>query len=99
MVQSQQTEGWLVMDCGDKIPNVEEAFSITCTGAGQNPGPMTRSVFKLIRVDDMDIFGSDELIRYGQKIKFESNPYLYRKKLQLSSYRKSHNVCAPISGF
>ena len=99
MIQSQKTEGWLVVDCGDKVPNVEEGYSITSTGVGQNPGPMTRSVFKLSRVEDMDIFGSDDVIRYGQKVKIEANQYLFRKKLSLASYRKSHNVCAPSSGF
>ena len=33
------------MDIGDKVLNVEEAYQITSTGQGQNPGPMTRSVF------------------------------------------------------
>ena len=47
----------------------------------------------------MDIFGSDELIRYGQKLRIEANPYLFRKKLVLSSYRHSHNQCAPVSGY
>jgi len=26
MVQNAQTEGWIVMDIGDKIPNVGEAY-------------------------------------------------------------------------
>ena len=65
MLQNAQTEGWVVMDIGDKIPNVGEAYQITCTGRGQNPGPMTRSVFKLTRVEEMDQFGCDEFIRYG----------------------------------
>lgn len=53
------------MDIGDKVPNVDDGFSVTSTGEGQNPGPMTRSVFRLVKVDDADIFGSDEFIRYG----------------------------------
>ena len=26
MISNSQTEGWLVMDIGDKVPNVEEAY-------------------------------------------------------------------------
>lgn len=33
------------MDIGERIPNVEEGYSVSSTGADQNPGPMTRSVF------------------------------------------------------
>jgi len=51
MIQNQQTQGWVVMHIGDRIPNVDEGYAVTSTGEGQNPGPMTRSVFKLGRVD------------------------------------------------
>ena len=73
MIQNAQTEGWLVMDTGDKVPNVEEAYNITSTSRGQNPGPMTRSIYQLCRVDDVDMFGSDEFIRFGQKVRILSN--------------------------
>ena len=53
------------MDIGDSVPNVPEAYNVTSTGEGQNPGPMTRSVYKLTRVDAVDMFGSDEFIRFG----------------------------------
>lgn len=59
MVQNAHTQGWLVMDVGNRCNNVGEGYKITSTGEGQNPGPMTRSVFGLTRVDDVDIFGSD----------------------------------------
>lgn len=45
MIQNAQTEGWLTIDVGDKVPNVEEAYTVTSTSRGQNPGPMTRSVY------------------------------------------------------
>ena len=45
MIQNASTKGWLVVDIGDKVPNVAEAYTVTSTGEGQNPGPMTRSVF------------------------------------------------------
>jgi hypothetical protein len=65
MIQNAQTEGWVVMDIGDKVPNVEEAYNITSTSRGQNPGPMTRSIFQLNKVDAVDMFGDDEFIRFG----------------------------------
>lgn len=69
MIQNAQTEGWLVADIGDRVPNVEEAYNITSTGRGQNPGPMTRSVFQLNRAEEVDMFGSDECVRFGQKVR------------------------------
>lgn len=79
MIQNAQTEGWLVMDTGDKVVNVEESYNITSTSRGQNPGPMTRSIFQLMKVDETDMFGSDEFVRFGQKVRIGSNPYLFRK--------------------
>jgi hypothetical protein len=54
---------------------------------------MTRSVYQLQRVDQEDIFGSDEFIRYGQKVKIVANEYLNSKQLTLCSYRQSPTVC------
>jgi len=84
------------MDIGDRVPNIPcgEAYNVTSTSQGQNPGPMTRSVFKLTRVEARDIFGDDEFIRYGQKLRIEANDYLHRKGLQLSSYKHSAIVCS-----
>lgn len=79
MVQNAATQGWLVVDIGEKVPNVLEAYSITSTGEGQNPGPMTRSMFQLKRVDQQDIFGSDKYVRYGQKVRLAANSHLFRK--------------------
>jgi len=75
------------MDVGDKVPNVEEAYNITSTSRGQNPGPMTRSIFQLCRVDNVDMFGDDEFIRFGQKVRVLSNSHLCRKALSLTSYK------------
>ena len=97
MIQNAHTEGWCVMDIGDKVPNVEESYQVTSTSKGQNPGPMTRSVFKLVRVEEMDIFGSDDYFRYGQKVRIEANQYLFRKKLSLASYKQTPTVCSAVS--
>ena len=97
MIQNAQTEGWLTMDTGDTVPNVNESYTVTSTSRGQNPGPMTRSVFQLTRVDAVDMFGSDQYLRYGQKVRIEANQYLYRKKLDLVSYKHSPTICSPVS--
>ena len=60
-------------------------------------GPISRAVFKIVRVEDMDIFGSDNIVRYGQKIRIESNPYAFRKPLLLSSTPKDQNIYSPVS--
>ena len=43
------------------------------------------------------MFGSDNIIRYGQKIRIESNPYAFRKPLVLSSTPKSQTNYSPVS--
>lgn len=83
MLMSKKTKGFLVVDIGDRISGVEETY-ITTTSAS-NPGPITRSVFVLKKAEEMDIFGSDNIVRYGQKVKLETNPHLFRKTLWLSS--------------
>jgi hypothetical protein len=45
MIQNAKTQGYVVMDIGDRVNGVEEGYSISSTGETQNPGPMTRSVF------------------------------------------------------
>jgi len=98
MVQNQKTDGWLVMDIGGKVQNVDEGFTVTSTGAGQNPGPMTRSVFKVVKeANPNDLFMQDQFVRYGQYLRLEANPYLYRKRLLLQSAKQSSAVCAPLS--
>lgn len=57
---------------------------------------MTRSVFSIGRVEAMDMFGSDEFVRFGQKVKLCSNKYLYRKPVALASYTQTGAVCSPV---
>lgn len=66
MVRNGKTEGYMVMDIGERVQNVEEGYVVTCTSAGQNPGPMTRSVFKLCKQENaQDLFVQDDFVRYG----------------------------------
>jgi hypothetical protein len=73
----------LVADIGDRVSALEEAYMVTTTP--RNPGPMTRSIFVIKRVEPSDVFGNDQYVRYGQKVYLEVNPYLFRKTLYLSS--------------
>lgn len=67
------------------------------TSTPQHPGPVTRSIFVIKRAEAVDVFGSDNIIRYGQKIKIEVNPYLHRKTLWLSSQPLGPTCYSPVS--
>jgi len=80
MIQNTKTQGYLVMDIGERIPNIEEGYSVSATGVDQNPGPVTRSVFQIVKENNpADMFINDEFVRYGQKIRIIANPHLFRK--------------------
>ena len=85
------------MDIGDRQPGIEEAYMVSTTI--QNPGPATRSIFVIKKAEKIDIFGSDNIIRYGQKIKIEANPYLFKKPLWLSSTPKGPLIHSPVSRY
>jgi hypothetical protein len=71
LIMNKKTNGHLVMDIGTRASGLEEAYQLTSTP--QYPGPMTRSVFVIKREEKIDVFGSDDTIRYGQKVRIESN--------------------------
>ena len=96
MLKNKKTSGWLAMNTNDRCPGPEERYMCTTT-TDQGVGPISRAVFKIVRVEDMDIFGSDNIVRYGQKIRIESNPYAFRKPLLLSSTPKDQNIYSPVS--
>lgn len=86
----------MVADLGTKALGPDEAYIPTITS--NHPGPITRSVFVIRKVEKADMFGSDDIIRYGQKVRIEVNPYLHRKPLSLSSQHLSPTVYSPVSG-
>lgn len=63
MLRNKATEGTLVMDIDDRLKQVNEAYMITTTK--EDPGPVTRSVFVIKKAEKFDIFGSDNIVRYG----------------------------------
>lgn len=96
MLKSVKTNGWLAVNTSDKIVGTDERYMLTTT-ADQGIGPANRAVFKIVRVEEADIFGSDNIIRYGQQVRIESNPYCFRKSLILSSTPKGQNNYSPVS--
>ena len=95
LITNKKTQGYLVVDISTKTITQEESYLVTSTP--QHPGPVTRSIFVLKRAEAVDVFGKDNIIRYGQKLKIEVNPYLYRKTLWLSSQPLGPNCFSPAS--
>jgi len=73
----------MVADLSTKAHGIDEAYVPTVTT--NHPGPISRSIFVIRKTEKSDIFGSDDIIRYGQKVRIEMNPYIHRKTLYLSS--------------
>jgi hypothetical protein len=67
------------------------------TTTPQHPGPVSRSIFVIKKAEKVDIFGNDDVVRYGQKIKIETNPYVFRRTLWVSSQPLGPNVFSPVS--
>ena len=95
LITNKKTQGYMVADIGARALGADEAFQPTVTP--NHPGPITRSMFVISKVEKADMFGSDNIIRYGQKVKIEVNPYLYRKQLWLSSSPLTPTMYSPIS--
>ena len=86
MLFNKKTNGNLVLDIGDRIPIPDEAYAVTTNNKGI--GPLTRSVFVITRVDKDDGF-TDDIIHYGQKIRIQSNRYIYPKTVLYCVYSVS----------
>ena len=95
LVTNKKTQGYMVADVGTRTLAIDEAYMPTITT--QHPGPVTRSVFVIKKAEKADVYGSDDIIRYGQKIKIEVNPHLFRKTLWLSSGPLGPNLYSPVS--
>lgn len=93
--KSKKTDGFLVFNMLDKQPGLAESYIVTTTKV--NPGPVARSIFIIKKADRVDPFGSDSVIRYGQKVRLEASPYAFPKKLQLSSTVKGAALYSPVT--
>ncbi len=83
MFLNKKTNGFLVMDIGDRTKSVEESYVATT-----NPSytePCARSIIHFHKCPDPDMFEKGNVIHFGQKVKVSANPYLFRRELWLSS--------------
>mmetsp|Transcript_8764 Transcript_8764/g.6507 ORF Transcript_8764/g.6507 Transcript_8764/m.6507 type:complete len:87 (-) Transcript_8764:120-380(-) len=78
MLMNRQTNGYLVFDMSDRITSHDEAYA--CTSTDKDIGPVARGVFIVKRED-----GKEGPICYGDKVRFESNLYIYQKSMYLYS--------------
>lgn len=63
MVLNKKTNGFLVVDIGERILSNEEAYVVNTTDS--EIGPCGRSVFSIERAPDEDDEFSDEFVHYG----------------------------------
>lgn len=83
MILNKKTEGYLVFDMGDKIITHDEAYANTTSK--QASAPSARNIFVLNKAEDDPDEYSDEIIRYGQKIRIQANKFMTGKNLYLHS--------------
>lgn len=63
LITNKKTQGYLVADIGSKTMNLEESYMVNTTP--NHPGPVSRSIFVIKKAEEMDIFGNDNIVRYG----------------------------------
>jgi len=81
MLKNKQTNGMLAFDSADKITTHDEAYA--CTTSDKIVGPSARSVLIITKAEDDG--ASDNILKYGQKIRFESTGHFIGKKTYLHS--------------
>ena len=70
----------MVFDMGDKINGVDEAYA--CTTTVKEIGPCGRSICSIQKVE---LEEGDDVVRYGEQVRFVTNPYIFHKPLYLHS--------------
>lgn len=63
MLKNKAVGGHLVADVGVRQTNIDESYRINTSKIQGRP--ITRNIFVLSKVEKQDIFGSDDLIRFG----------------------------------
>jgi hypothetical protein len=79
MMMNKITNSFLVFDMEDKITSSDEAYA--CTTTKNEIGPVGRSILSVQKVDSE----GDEVVRYGENVRFVTNPYIFSKPLYLMS--------------
>jgi len=63
MLKNKLVDGVLVVDLGTKQNNIDESYRLNTSKIQNNP--VTRNIYQLMRVEKEDIFGCDDIIRFG----------------------------------
>jgi hypothetical protein len=83
MLKNALTSGWLVFDMSDRITAHDEAYAVTTSVKAV--GACARSIVYLMPGTASTNASTDDLIRYGQEIRIQSNEHICNKPLYLSS--------------
>ena len=84
MLKSSRTNGWLVCDMSDRITSHDEAYAVTTTEKAV--GACARSIVHLVRgAANTTGPANDDMIRYGQEVRIQSNEFICNKPLFLAS--------------
>lgn len=95
MLRNKKVNGHLAVDLSQKQDGVEGASRLSIST--NNQGPVTRAVFGIERVEKADQFGSDNLVRFGQKVRIVANPHCHNKRLTLGSMPHGPACHSPVS--
>ena len=80
MLFNRASSGFLVFDMSDRITSNDEAYA--CTTSDKDQGPIARSVLVIRKAEQSK---PGDVIKYGEKVVFESNPYISNKTIYLHS--------------
>jgi hypothetical protein len=89
MLWNKKTDGFLVIDMGDRIQSFEEAYAVTTST--RCAGPINRSVFVVVRADSKE--ENDEgVVQYGEKVRILANRYISSKPVRVVVHDSLHFV-------
>ena len=92
MMMNKRTNGLLVMDIGDPIVSPDEAYA--CTTTTKETPPCGRSILYLKKVNEEE---GDDIVHYGEHLRFVTNPYIFHKPLYLHSTQLTPQIFARFS--
>lgn len=92
MLMCKQTNGFLVFDMSDKITSNDEAYG--CTTTSKMVGACGRSIVHIQKVNKNE---GDDTVKYGEQVRFVTNPWINDKELYLHSQQCSPQVFARFS--
>ena len=92
MMMCKKTNGTLVIDMGDRVVLGDEAYA--CTTTNKPTGPCARSI---VSVEPATEASADGFVRYGDQVRFVSNPLIYHKKMYLHSQQCTPQIFARFS--